>query len=183
LIATQPTVMREPGVSARLSPRVRTSLTAGALLLLALVLARTFLVQPVEVEGASMEPTFDSGSWVMVDKWSAQSDIERGDVIVFDAPAGSGATHSELMKRVIATAGDTVSMQACVVYVGGAALAEPYVAAEADCGTSDVAEIIVPADAVYVLGDHRSQSLDSRIFGPVPVHAVHGRVMGDLWPF
>jgi signal peptidase I len=183
LIATETTVeLREPGVRTRLSPRARRRLTVGAVVLLMLVLVRTFVVQTAEVKGASMEPTFTSGTWVLVDKVSPRS-IDGGDVIVFDAPAGSGATHGELVKRVIATAGQRVAMDDCVVYVGGVALTEPYVFDEATCGTADQAELIVPPDAVYVLGDHRSDSLDSRAFGPIPVDSVSGRVMGHLWPF
>jgi signal peptidase I len=182
LIDTPAIVWGEPGVLTRLSPRVRRGLVIGAVVLLVLLVLRTFVVQVVEVEGPSMEPTLGSRTWVVIDQLSA-SRVDRGSVIVFSAPDGSGATHGDLVKRAIATAGQRVSMRDCVVYVDGVALAEPYLFAEQACGTSEIAELTVPAGAVYVLGDHRSESLDSRAFGPIPVGSVHGRVMGGLWPF
>jgi signal peptidase I len=174
--------VREPGPWTRLSPRARRGAALVAGVLVVMFVLRTFVVQAVEVKGASMEPTFASGTWVVVDKLSPTSHANSGDVIVFEPPTGSGATHATLIKRVIATAGERVSMTGCAVSVGGVVLTEPYVFDEPTCGISDVAEFIVPAGAIYVLGDHRSNSLDSRSFGAIPVDSVHGGVIGHVWP-
>lgn len=182
MIDTIPAVAsREPGPWARLSPRVRRAAVAGAAVLLVAVVLRVFVVQVVVVEGGSMEPTLAPGSRVWVTKRGVRP--ARGDVVVFDAPAGSGATHGELVKRVIATAGERVALRACIVFVDGVALDEPYRYPERECGAADLAELTVPTGSVFVLGDHRSASLDSRAFGPVPSDAVHGRVRGPVWPF
>lgn len=181
MIDVAPSVaVREPGVLSRLSPRTRWILVIAGAVLVVLIILRSFVIQFVEVEGASMEPTLDSGAWVWVDKVSG---VGRGDIVVFEAPAGSRATHAELIKRVIAGSGERVAMRNCVVYVGGVAIDEPYVLAEPTCGTGDVAEVTVGDDEVYVLGDHRSDSLDSRVFGPVPRASVKGRVRSGIWPF
>ncbi|MFF3446557.1 signal peptidase I [Streptomyces sp. NPDC002667] len=152
---------------------LRTALLAAAAV--AAVVA-AFLVEPVRVESTSMEPTLLSGDHLLVDDRAYRdAPPRRGDLVVFD---GSGAT---LVKRVVAVAGDTVAIEDGVLEVNGRAVEEPAV----DPRTVDgmyFGPARVPAGTVFVLGDNRRHSVDSRQFGPVPVARVTGRVILRWWP-
>lgn len=154
------------------------SLTSIALAALALVLFAT----PWLVEGVSMAATLRSGEVVLVER-TALTDLARGDVIVFNPPI-PGYSGEPYVKRVIGLPGDTVTIQDGSVYVNGAKLAEPYLTAgeitlpDARATSADAAEsftVMVPAGTVFVLGDNRTLSYDSRAYGPVPLASVVGR--------
>ncbi|MFD5514819.1 signal peptidase I [Streptomyces sp. NPDC127066] len=136
----------------------------------------TFLVEPVRVESTSMEPTLMSGDHLLVDDRAYRDHPPRpGDLVVFD---GADAT---LVKRVVAVGGDTVAIEDGVLEVNGSAVEEPAV----DPKTVDgmyYGPARVPAGTVFVLGDNRRHSVDSRQFGPVPVGEVTGRVILRWWP-
>ncbi|MFI0959983.1 signal peptidase I [Streptomyces sp. NPDC021080] len=138
--------------------------------------AGTFLVEPVRVESTSMEPTLSAGDHLLVDDRAYRgAPPRRGDLVVFDE---SGAT---LVKRVVAVAGDTVAIEDGVLEVDGRAVEEPAV----DPKTVDgmyYGPARVPDGTVFVLGDNRRHSVDSRQFGPVPVTKVTGRVILRWWP-
>jgi len=150
---------------------------------------QAFVAQPFKVEMLSMERTFEPGDYVLVDKltprWDAYS---RGDVVVFDPPAGSEAPRrAPFIKRVIGTAGDAVEVRADgLVYVNGIALDEPYLYADAagvpEPTDGDGTVWTVGAGELFVMGDHRRVSSDSRVFGPIPVSSVIGRAFVRYWP-
>jgi signal peptidase I len=148
---------------------------------------QNFVAQPFQVKGDSMEHSFEPNDYVLVDKlsphWNAYS---RGDVVVLQPPQGWAAEKTPFIKRVIGVGGDTIEVKDGKVYVNGTVLDEPYLFADAD-GTrqatmSDEPQWVVPADDIFVMGDHRQQSADSRLFGPIPVASVLGRAVIRYWP-
>src|SRR3954453_12484134 len=138
----------------------------------------------------SMETTLEPDQYVLIDKlsphWSAYG---RGDIVVFNPPGGwTGRRDVPLIKRVIGLPGDHVELRDGTVFVNGTALAEPYRYAELGVPqgtdpTGGISEWLVPADQLFVMGDHRPLSEDSRGFGPVPVSSVIGRAVLRYWPF
>jgi signal peptidase I len=148
------------------------------LLLVLVVLVRAFLVAPVRISSGSMAPTLLQGDVVLVDKRPLDvSDVRRGDLVTFDSPVTDGGS----LKRVIALPGDTVATIDAVVHVNGAPVEEPYVDFS-DWEGIFGARVEVPRDAVFLMGDDRGNSVDSRDFGAVPVDRLDGRVLVRLWP-
>jgi len=101
--------------------------------------------------------------------------LQRGAVVVVDDPAKPGRI---LVKRIIALGGDQVELRKGVVYLNGARVDEPYIASTGFPG-GDVAPVAVPPDHIYLLGDNRGASFDSRQFGPVPAEKVKAIVVTD----
>jgi signal peptidase I len=132
-----------------------------------------------------MLPTLRQGQHLLVDKLSPRFDpYSRGDIVVFHAP-GTAADSIPYIKRVIGVAGDHVALRDGEVYINGVALEEPYISTDGGGGTEPLdgtTEWDVPAGQVLVMGDHRSRSVDSRSFGPVPVDQVIGRAWIRFWP-
>jgi signal peptidase I len=165
-------------------------------LVVALVVAlgiRTYVLQQFYISGPSMETTLYQPNRVLVNKLSYRlHDVNRGDVVVFDRVTSNGETiqHDDLIKRVIGLAGEKISISKCVVYVNKVALKEPYLDSrdtEQDdlierCRQPEMAEVVVPAKQVFVLGDNRPQSMDSRMFGSVDKNQIVGRAFVVLWP-
>ncbi|MDP9397019.1 MAG: signal peptidase I [Actinomycetota bacterium] len=166
------------------------------LALVAVVLAalvKTFLLQVFFIPSGSMEPTLANGDRVLVDKVGYRlAAVSRGDVVVFDGAGYFGTTAAgdhEYVKRVLGVAGDRVT---CCdspgrVLINGTPLEEPYL--HPDGPPSELAfDVEVPAGRVWLLGDHRSRSADSRSHlgdpggGMVPTDRVVGRVVGVIWP-
>lgn len=145
-----------------------------------------FVMQPFEIRQQSMEKTLYQGQLVFVDKLSPHwSDYKRGDIIVFNPPAGyeEGGSDEPFIKRVIATAGQTVEVKNGHVYVDGVALDEPYVYDGQDTyQTGPESKWYVPQGELFVMGDHRQASRDSREFGPIAKSTVVGRALIRYWP-
>ena len=149
-----------------------------------------FVAQPFRVEGASMEMTVVPDQYVLIDKltphWAAYA---RGEIVVLNPPShDSGSTRAPFIKRVIGLAGDHVELKDGTVTVNGIALDEPYIFAEAgvrqatDPIPGGPSEWLVPQGELFVLGDHRQGSADSRSFGPIEVSQVIGRAWLRYWP-
>jgi signal peptidase I len=146
---------------------------------------QNFVAQPYQILGVSMEPTLENGQYVLVDKISPHfSDYKRGDVVVLEPPAGYDENGSNVpfIKRVVGVGGDTVEVKDGAVYVNGAKLYEPYVytGEETDPLTSQ-SVWQVPPGYLFVMGDHRDESEDSRLFGPIPESTVIGRAWLRYW--
>ena len=181
------------------------------LIVIALVVAiliKTFLVQAFYIPSESMEQTLMPGDWVLVCRICTHvSDIHRGDVIVFSDPhptAGEGRgviggflhwlgegigvaqpANPDFIKRVIGLPGDVVEINRGVVYVNGQALDEPYLDPQRDDRTFP--KVVVPDGMLYVLGDNRTRSGDSRFQPPqgvgyVPIDKVIGKAFVIVWP-
>lgn len=154
---------------------------------IALVVAlgvRTFLLAHFVVEGSSMYSTLETGDRVFVNKVSYRlHDPNRGDVVVLHEIRGT--TERDLIKRVIAVGGEEVEMRSCEVRIGGQLLLEPYldptVVTPGNCG-GDFGPILVPEGTVFVMGDNRSGSQDSRTLGPVLLDDIVGRAFVVFWP-
>ncbi|MBI3668241.1 MAG: signal peptidase I [Acidobacteria bacterium] len=138
-----------------------------------------FLYQPVKVEGTSMTPLLSDQERIFINKFVYRFEpIERGDVVVFWYPLDRSKS---FIKRVVGLPGETVEIRAGRVYVDGQRLPEPYVPSQfADASTSG--PMRVPPDQYFVMGDHRSSSNDSRVFGPVPNRYIYGKAVFAYWP-
>lgn len=145
------------------------------------VLIILFLYRPVKVEGTSMMPNLLDQERLFINQYSYRfgGDIHRGDTVVFWFPLD---TTKSFIKRVIAVPGDTVSVKKGTVIVNGKPLLEPYVPPEYRDLMSVPAER-VPKDFYFVLGDHRSSSYDSRMWGLVPRSYIYGKAVFVFWPF
>jgi signal peptidase I len=154
------------------------------LLIVAFVLAqgvKAFIVQPFVIPTGSMVPTIGIGDYVLAEKLSYRfgGAPHPGDIVVFDDP---NKEHPQLIKRVIAVAGQTVDVRDDHVYVNGTALPEPYVHGEPTTPGTVTTPLVVPSGHVWLMGDNRPNSGDSRYFGPQPVSAIHGRAFWTYWP-
>jgi len=157
------------------SVRSLASLALQLAILVALIAA--FFVHPQPVSGLSMEPHISSGEYVLINTLAYRFGVaQRGDIVAFhhDTP-----TPELYIKRVIAVSGDRVRVDRGTVYVNGERLDEPYVVFRDE---RSFPEITVPANSVYVLGDNRANSEDSRIFGPVADDDLMGRALAGVWP-
>ena len=154
---------------------------------------RTFALQQFYISGPSMETTLFQPNRVLVNKLSYRfGHISRGDVVVFDRVTSNGQTvqHDDLIKRVIGLPGETVTIKSCTVFVNGKELVEKYLPKRdtsqtdpvARCRQPEMAAVTVPKGQVFVLGDNRPQSMDSRVFGPVDKKSVVGRAFVVIWP-
>lgn len=153
--------------------RPATRLTAALVTVLATILfLRVAAVEPREVASESMEPTLHHGSVVLVDKIGPRlRGVHREDIIVFANPAGG----REAIKRVVAVGGQQVALRDAELFVDGALVEEPQVDRSRIDGTW-FGPVTVPVGTVFVLGDSRSGSIDSRVYGPVPLDSIIGRV-------
>lgn len=164
----------EPGK--RKSP-LRELIETLVLALAVALLIRSFVVEVYRVDGSSMENTLHSEERVLVNKFIYHlRQPQPGEVIVFRYPR---QPEREFIKRVVAVAGDTVELQDGQVLVNGQVYPE---ASTVRMTTADFAPYTVPADAVFVLGDNRNNSEDSRIFGKVPLENIRGKAMARIWP-
>lgn len=139
----------------------------------------TFVAQPVRVQGASMQPRIEDNERILVNKFIYRfQGVERGDVVVFYYPRDPSVSY---IKRVIGLPGDRVEIRAGSVLVNGATLEEPYLLSEYR-DRYDMPEATVERGHFFVMGDHRSSSMDSRSFGSVPEKYVYGKAAFCVWP-
>jgi signal peptidase I len=145
----------------------------GLVGLVVVVLALRLLVaEPYTVRQASMQPTLRDGQTVLVDKVSLRwSPLRRGELVAFRGAGGWS------VKRVVALGGDRVAVRDAVLVINGRPVAEPYLGGSAEDGTY-FGPVTVPAGQVFVLGDNRLGSVDSRAYGPLDRNSVIGRVRG-----
>ena len=197
----------QPAGSTKSGLREFAFLTLAALAI-AIVL-KTFVVQAFYIPSVSMMPTLSVGDRILVNRLAYRfGDIERGDVIVFADPSPDG-THDrgivgglvhflaqgigvvrpdddDFIKRVIALPGEVIEMRRGTVYVDGAPLDEPYVNQQ-DLSTADLPPTSVPDGMLFVMGDNRNHSGDSRFQPPaglgfVPIDRVIGKAVVVIWP-
>lgn len=197
-LADEPEQRERPQPSAARSMIEWVLVIAGAIAVALLV--RLFAVQAFYIPSESMEPTLEVNDRVLVNRLSYKMhDVNRGDVIVFSKPESMvvppGPNQiSELIKRVVALPGESVVFEGGNVYVDGRMLDEPYLPAgtttqpgpggptwQHRCTVDD--PCVVPGGTVWVMGDNRSNSEDSRWIGPVDQDLIVGRAFVTVWPF
>jgi signal peptidase I len=170
------------------------------------ILVKTFVIQAFYIPSESMVPTLEVGDRVFVSKFMFDGgDVARGDVIVFENPnpgeipdrsgvssvlhwlgEGIGLAQPEnedFIKRVIGLPGETIEIKDNVVYIEGEPLDEPYLTEEARSSNGDLEPTTVPDGEVFVMGDNRGNSADSRYgLGTVPLDRVIGKAFVLIWP-
>jgi signal peptidase I len=141
------------------------------------VLINIFLAQATRVYGQSMEPNLHTDQRLVVEKLSYNfHEPRRGDIVVLNVPqTGSGL----LIKRVIGLPGEKIEIKGGKVYINEQPLEEPYLSNQSQ---RDMKAIVVPPNHVFVLGDNRGFSNDSRSFGSVPLENIVGRAWFSYWP-
>jgi signal peptidase I len=143
------------------------------------VMIFVFLYQPVRVEGTSMLPHLEDNDRLFINKFVYHfAAIQRGDVVVFHYPRDPEKSY---IKRVIALPGDRLRIDQGEVIVNGKPIDEPYVPEEYR-DVKSMAEMTVPAESYFMMGDHRSISSDSREFGPVERDLIYGKAVFVYWP-
>lgn len=145
------------------------------------LVVRTFLLQAFSIPSGSMESTLEISDRLLVNKLSYQfGDVERGDIVVFFKPESLASPYDDLIKRVIGLPGEVIEGRDNQVFINGDALVEPYL----DPGVTirDFSPVEVPVDHVFVMGDNRSNSADSRVFGPIHVDRIEGEAFLRYWP-
>ena len=166
--------------------RRRWALEWLAVVLVAVGLAvalRAFVVQTYFIPSASMEPTLMIGDRILVDKLSYHlHGVGRFDIVVFAKPPKEDADPSitDLVKRVIGLPGDVISSRGGQVYIDGRLLHEPFL--PPGTVTTGIVTQKVPPNEYFVMGDNRSDSQDSRYFGPISRSLLVGRVVLRIWP-
>ncbi len=137
-----------------------------------------FIAQPYQIQQQSMEHTLEPDQYVLIDKLTPRfDDYKRGDVVVFSPPEGfqESAPGIPFIKRVIGVAGDTVEIKDGGVFVNGKELSEGYVYDSQPTIATGQTQWYVTQGQLFVLGDHREASEDSRVFGTIPKSTVIGR--------
>lgn len=159
-------------------------------------LIKSFLFQAFYIPSESMTPTLQVGDRVLVNKLSYDvHDVNRGDIVVFEAPPEArGSGIEDLVKRVVGLPGDTVTGDASgAVVINGRRFNEPYLPQGTQSRFTNVPEncgpppdgvpgCVVPKDRLFMMGDNREASKDSRVFGPIPENTTVGRVFVRIWP-
>jgi signal peptidase I len=166
--------------------------------LVAALIIKTFAIQAFYIPSASMQPTLYPGDRILVNKLSYDfHSVHTGDVVVFRRPpADTSSDVDDLIKRVIALPGQTIYVANCRVYINGKELKQPYLpkgwqdANSPYCttwvtgpGTADLPDPYkVPAGDYFMMGDNRTNSDDSRYWGPLPGSYIVGRAFVKMWP-
>lgn len=142
------------------------------------MLVQAFIVKPFTIHQVSMQPTLLEGDRILLNRLSYHfRDPESGDIVVFHSPVTEG---EDLVKRVVAVAGDRVEIKDGSLFVNGERRVEPYLMDQDFRG--ELAETLVPEGMVFVMGDNRNNSGDSRYFGPIDNESIIGCAFCVYWP-
>lgn len=143
-----------------------------------------FILQPNQIRGASMEPTFYSGEYILTSKITYKfRPIQRGDVVVFQSPKNPDIDY---IKRIIGLPGDSLMIKEGKLYVNDVVIDELYISAKSTLWDNGYLKegipIQIPKDEIFVMGDNRPRSSDSREFGPVHIDTIIGQVFFRYFP-
>ena len=153
---------------------------------------QAFVAQPYKVQQQSMQNTLLPEQYVLVDKLSPRwKPYSYGDIVVFHPPlTWNQGSDVPFIKRVIGLPGDTIELQDGIVSVNGVELVEPYIFADAGGvqqqsypAPGGAMRWVIPEGELFLMGDHREDSADSRNFGPIEISQVVGRAWLRYWPF
>lgn len=155
-------------------------ITIGITILLSFLLMK-FVISTTIVDGISMEPTLKTGDRLMVNRIGLRfKDVEFGDIIEFHSPYDE---KKDFIKRVIGVTGDTVDLINSRVYVNGEEIKEDYINEQNSTKIKNGSSWVIGEDEVFVLGDNRNHSGDSREFGPIKKDAIVGKAFFRFYPF
>jgi signal peptidase I len=175
------TTIIEPTEKSKIVVFIENVVYIATAIVLAMVVQK-FVIRPFVVNGESMDPTLQTGDYLLIDEVTYKlHEPQRGDVVVFKAPP---EPTKYFIKRIVGLPGDTVSIKGSVVtitntlYPKGTVLVEPFVT---HLGTNDIT-VKVPSDQYFVMGDNRSGSFDSRSWGTLPKANLSGRALVRLLP-
>lgn len=156
----------------------RVVVTAGIVLLVCLLVVRLFVLEPRSVESDSMEPGLGRGDVVLLNRLGPPLfGVANGDIVAVRNPTSGEA----MVKRVIALGGQSVATEGATLLVDGKPVPEPYVD-HRQLGGIFFGPVTVPEGSVFVMGDNRLESIDSREFGSVPLSSVEGSVL-VIWRY
>lgn len=144
-------------------------------ILIIIILIRTYIVTPIRVNGISMQETLQGNEYMLLYKFE---DIKRYDIVVADLYEGNKKVDS-IIKRVFGMPGETIKIEDSMIYINGRKIEDPY----GYGSTNDVDEITLGSDEYFLLGDNRGVSLDSRIVGPVKKNHIEGVTHFIIFPF
>lgn len=174
---------------------LRETLIVVVVALAAALLLRTFVVQTFYIPSGSMEPTLQIGDRILVDKLAYHlHGVDRGNIVVFRRPADEdcgGPPVADLVKRVIGLPGETISLGKGHVYIDGKLLNENWLPASVQGTTFPgptgpaynlTKPYVIPSNEYFVMGDNRSDSCDSRYWGPISKSLIVGKVDVRVWP-
>jgi signal peptidase I len=177
--AAAPPERTDPTASGALFPELKSWLRDILFAIAAAIFIVIFVVQPVKVEGTSMQPRLVDQERIFVNRFIYRfENIHRGDIVVFWYPRD---TNKSFIKRVAAIPGDVIEIREGAVYVNGSEVKEPYLKPEFRDNES-FHKAVVPPDQYFVLGDHRNSSNDSRNWGFVPRSLIYGKAIFRYWP-
>jgi signal peptidase I len=155
-------------------------LTAVVAFVLVFGFVRPYVVEAYRIPTESMVPTLEVGDRVLANKFVYRfTEPERRDIVVFDSIDEDD--DQTLIKRVVGVAGDEIQVQGGVLYVNGEEQEEPYLN-DADQSQGIYGPTVVPQGHIFVMGDNRGNSADSRVFGPLPLENLKGEAFMRFWP-
>jgi signal peptidase I len=173
----RPVAAGEPKKSSLTRTLVEIVVIVAAAFAIAL-LVQAFIVKPFTIHQVSMRPTLEEGDRILINRLAYRfGEPSRGDIVVLRSPINA---QEDLVKRIVAVAGDRVAVSDGRLYVNGVAQDEPYLLEQDIRG--DMPETAVPAGHVFVMGDNRNNSGDSRMFGPVSTESLVGSAFLVFWP-
>lgn len=181
---SQPTKRSVPAVGAAARPRARLPGRLRAIVqivcvVIVVLLLRAEVATPVRVSSDSMATTYEKGDVLVVDKLALHMGPPvRGEIVAFRSPADAAMT----LKRVVGVPGDRVALRDGHLFLNEVEVAEPFVDYSRENSTY-FGPVPVPAGTIFVMGDNRADSIDSRNYGAVPTDAIIGRVRLRLWPW
>jgi signal peptidase I len=158
------------------------------------VALRSYVVQSFYIPSGSMLPTLQISDRIIVDKLSYRlHSVHRGDIVVFARPPLEDQAYSDLVKRVVGLPGETISSKNGKLYINGKLLAQPWLPKGHQSYTTTLpgdphpqfnlpGPVKIPPGEYYVMGDNRTDSEDSRFFGPIPRSLIVGRAVAVVWP-
>lgn len=154
-------------------------------MLAVMVMIYLFVMSPQEIDGASMEPNFHDGEYILTNKIEYKLNVpQRGDVVIFKSPINP---QRDYIKRIVALPGERIRLSHNTIYINDQPLHEPYIPENIytvqGSYLKDNNEIVIPQDKYFVLGDNRQHSSDSREFGPIEKTEFIGKAYLRYWPF
>lgn len=146
-----------------------------AVILVVVVIIRTFIATPVIVSGSSMDDTLNDGDILLLAKFDRS--YERNDIVVFDY------NDSKLVKRVIGLPGEHIKYDEGVLYINGEVVTDEFANATIDFDLNYLGYDVIPEGYYFVMGDNRMKSSDSRIIGLISEKDINGTAIFSIWPF